>query len=146
MFRHMILAAAIGSLMSAPAVAQGCDHDDEDGRLDVGLVLSGGGALASTHIGVLAVLEEEGVPVHCIVGTSMGSVVGGLYAAGWSPDGMRTEFENADWPRLIQNTLDRDELPFREKDDQDEYFSDYVAGWGEDGLILPSSVTTLRGL
>lgn len=146
MFRHMILAAALSSLMSAPALAQGCDHDDADGRLDVGLVLSGGGALASTHIGVLAVLEEEGVPVHCVVGTSMGSVVGGLYAAGWSPEGMRTEFENADWPRLIQNTLNRDELPFREKNDQDEYFSDYVAGWGETGLILPSSVTTLRGL
>ncbi|MCF8880251.1 patatin-like phospholipase family protein [Hyphobacterium sp. SN044] len=146
MFRHMILAAAIGSLITAPAVAQGCDHDDADGRLDVGLVLSGGGALASTHIGVLAVLEEEGVPVHCIVGTSMGSVVGGLYASGWSPDDMRAEFEAADWPRLIQNTLNRDELPFREKNDQDEYFSDYVAGWGDEGLILPSSVTTLRGL
>jgi NTE family protein len=146
MFRQMICAAAIGGLLGAPAFAQGCDHDDADGRLDVGLVLSGGGALASTHIGVLAALEEEGVPVHCVVGTSMGSVVGGLYAAGWSPDEMRAEFESADWPRLIQNSRGRDELPFREKDRQDEYFSDYVAGWGENGLVLPTSVTTLRGL
>lgn len=146
MFRLMILAAAACGVAAAPAFADGCDHDDADGRLDVGLVLSGGGALASTHIGVLAALEEEGVPVHCVVGTSMGSVVGGLYAAGWSPDEMRAEFEAADWPRLIQNSMNRDELPFREKNDQDEYFSDYVAGWGENGLILPSSVTTLRGL
>lgn len=146
MKNRVLAALAAGVLAAAPAFAEGCDFDDEDGRLDVGLVLSGGGALASTHIGVLAVLEEEGVPVHCIVGTSMGSVVGGLYAAGWSPDDMRAEFEAADWPRLIQNSRDRDELPFREKNRQDEYFSDYVAGWGEDGLILPSSVTTLRGL
>tara|TARA_R110002073_G_scaffold71508_3_gene175565 strand:- start:1816 stop:4038 length:2223 start_codon:yes stop_codon:yes gene_type:complete len=142
----VLAALAACVLAGSPAFADGCDFGDEDGRLDVGLVLSGGGALASTHIGVLAVLEEEGVPVHCIVGTSMGSVVGGLYAAGWSPEEMRAEFEAANWPRLIQNTRDRDELPFREKDRQDEYFSDYIAGLGEDGVILPSSVTTLRGL
>ena len=81
----VLAALAACVLAGSPAFADGCDFGDEDGRLDVGLVLSGGGALASTHIGVLAVLEEEGVPVHCIVGTSMGSVVGGLYAAGWSP-------------------------------------------------------------
>ncbi|HBU63031.1 MAG TPA: hypothetical protein DEB67_11400, partial [Oceanicaulis sp.] len=54
--------------------AQACDFDDADGP-DVALVLSGGGALASTQIGALKVIEELGVPVHCVVGTSMGAVV-----------------------------------------------------------------------
>lgn len=141
--KHVLSGLTAGLCLSAAALA--CDNDDTDGA-DIGLVLSGGGAFANTHIGVIRVLEEEGVPVHCIVGTSMGSVVGGLYAAGWSPGEMRTEFEAADWPQLITNTLGREELPYREKDRQDEYYSDYIAGWGENGLILPSSVTTLRGL
>ena len=141
--KSLISALAAGLCLSAPALA--CDNDDTDGA-DIGLVLSGGGAFANTHIGVIQVLEEEGIPVHCIVGTSMGSVVGGLYSAGWSPEDMRAEFEAADWPQLISNTLSREDLPFREKDRQDEYYSDYIAGWGENGLILPSSVTTLRGL
>jgi NTE family protein len=141
--KNLFAAFFLGLSLTAPALA--CDDDDSNGA-DIGLVLSGGGAFANTHIGVLRALEEEGVPVHCIVGTSMGSVVGGLYAAGWSPDEMRAEFEAANWPQLITNTLSREDLPYREKDRQDEYFSDYIAGWGENGLILPSSVTTLRGL
>lgn len=141
--RNIVAAMVAGLCLTAPSIA--CDNDDLDGP-DIGLVLSGGGAFANTHIGVLRALEEEGVPIHCIVGTSMGSVVGGLYAAGWASDEMRDEFESADWPRLITNTLSREDLPFREKDRQDEYFSDNLAGWGENGLILPSSITTLRGL
>lgn len=141
--KRVLAGISAGLCLSTAALA--CDNDDADGA-DIGLVLSGGGAFANTHIGVIRVLEEEGVPVHCIVGTSMGSVVGGLYAAGWTPDEMRTEFEAADWPQLITNTLSREDLPYREKDRQDEYYSDYIAGWGENGLILPSSVTTLRGL
>lgn len=132
-----------GFCLTTPVWA--CDADDADGA-DIGLVLSGGGAFANTHIGVIQVLEEEGVPVHCIVGTSMGAVVGGLYAFGWAPEDMRAEFEAADWPQLITNTLSREDLPYSAKDRQDEYYSDYLAGWGENGLILPSSVTTLRGL
>ncbi|MCK5745085.1 MAG: patatin-like phospholipase family protein, partial [Oricola sp.] len=60
-----------------------CDFDDAPGSgLDVGVVLSGGGALAASQVGALRVIEEAGVPIHCIVGTSMGAVVAGLYASG----------------------------------------------------------------
>ncbi|MBK9515401.1 MAG: patatin-like phospholipase family protein, partial [Flavobacteriales bacterium] len=51
----------------------------------VGLVLSGGGAAGLTHIGVMKALEENGIPIDYITGSSMGALVGGLYAAGWSP-------------------------------------------------------------
>src|SRR6185436_3900769 len=54
-------------------------------RPKIGLVLSGGGARGAAHIGVLEALEEMHVPVDCVAGTSMGSIVGGLYAAGLSP-------------------------------------------------------------
>ena len=56
------------------------------GRPKIGLALSGGGAKGFAHIGVLKVLEENGIPVDCISGTSMGSIVGGLYAMGYSAD------------------------------------------------------------
>ncbi|MCK9180634.1 MAG: patatin-like phospholipase family protein, partial [Bacteroides sp.] len=52
----------------------------------VGLVLSGGGAKGLTHIGVIRALEENGIPIDCITGTSMGAIVGALYAMGYSPD------------------------------------------------------------
>ena len=54
----------------------------------VGLVLSGGGAKGYAHIGVIKALEEHGIPIDYITGTSMGAIVGGLYAAGYSPDEM----------------------------------------------------------
>ena len=65
-------------------------------RPSVALVLSGGGALGYAHIGVLQVLEEERVPVDCIVGTSMGALVGGAYAAGVSPEDMAASVEATD--------------------------------------------------
>lgn len=62
--------------MSAPASAQ-------QERPQIGLVLSGGGAKGVAHIGVLKVLEEAGIPIDYISGTSMGAIVGGLYAVGY---------------------------------------------------------------
>jgi len=54
--------------------------------MKIGLVLSGGGARGISHIGVMKALEELGVPIHCISGTSVGAIIGALYAAGYSPD------------------------------------------------------------
>ncbi|MDE6715415.1 MAG: patatin-like phospholipase family protein, partial [Muribaculaceae bacterium] len=66
----------------------------------VGLVLSGGGAKGIAHIGVIQALEDNGIPIDYVTGTSMGSIVGGLYAAGFSPDEMMALIESkgfADW-------------------------------------------------
>ena len=62
-------------------------------RPTVGVVLSGGGARGAAHVGFLKALEEAGVPVDCVVGTSIGALVGGYYAAGWSPDDMLKALE-----------------------------------------------------
>ena len=62
----------------------------------VGLVLSGGGAKGLAHIGVIRALEENNIPIDYITGTSMGAIIGGLYAAGYSPDEMETLFKSED--------------------------------------------------
>jgi NTE family protein len=63
----------------------------------VGLVLSGGGAKGLAHIGVIRVLEENNIPIDYIAGTSIGAIVGGLYAAGYSPDEMEELFRSDDF-------------------------------------------------
>ena len=57
-------------------------------RPKVGLVLSGGGARGAAHIGVIRLLEELQIPIDCVAGTSMGAIVGGLYAIGYTADEM----------------------------------------------------------
>src|SRR5665648_565274 len=63
----------------------------------VGLVLSGGGAKGLAHIGVIRALEENNIPIDYITGTSMGAIIGGLYASGYSPDEMETLFKSEDF-------------------------------------------------
>ncbi len=75
-------------------------------RPTVGLVLSGGGAKGFAHIGVLKVIEESGLPIDYIAGTSMGSIIGGLYAMGYSPEAMVRLVEEQNW-----NAIMSDEIP-----------------------------------
>ena len=66
-------------------------------RPKVGVVLGGGGAKGAAHIGVLKHLEEIGIPVDYVAGTSMGSIIGGLYAMGYSPDELASLIANMNW-------------------------------------------------
>ena len=70
-------------------------------RPRVGLVLGGGGARGLSHVGVLKVLEELRVPIDCIAGTSMGSIIGGLYASGMTPERMDETLGKIDWPQVF---------------------------------------------
>lgn len=87
----------------------------------VGLVLSGGGAKGLAHIGALKVIEEAGVTIDYIGGTSMGAIVGALYASGYSADQLETLFRNTDLSDLIQDNLPRDAKTFYEKEDSERY-------------------------
>lgn len=89
--------------------------------LKVGLVLSGGGAKGLAHVGVLKILEEAGVRVDYIAGTSMGAIVGGLYASGYSADQLNAIFANIDFDRIIQDDLPRSAKTFYEKEDAERY-------------------------
>lgn len=89
-------------------------------RKTVGLVLSGGGAKGVAHIGVIKVLEEAGIPIDYIAGTSMGAIVGGLYSLGFSPKAMDSLMRSQDWLALLGNKISRDNKFFTEKEVSDK--------------------------
>lgn len=81
-------------------------------RPTVALVLSGGGAKGAAHVGVLKYLEEQDIPIDFIVGTSMGGLVGGLYALGYKSGDIRTIFTTADWDELLADELDNSHISY----------------------------------
>lgn len=90
-------------------------------RPKIGLVLEGGSALGLAHIGVLRWLEEHHVPISYVAGTSMGGLVGGMYATGLSADELQGLIETIDWDELLQGQTPYQELSFRRKEDAFEY-------------------------
>lgn len=103
-------------------------------RPKIGLVLSGGGARGIAHIGVLKVLEEMRIPIDCIAGTSMGAIVGGLYAAGTSPDDLAELVMSIPWNDAFKDKPTPDQLSFRRKEDNQAYKIDLNLGYGEGQL------------
>lgn len=87
----------------------------------VGLVLSGGGAKGFAHIGALKVIEEAGVQIDYIGGTSMGAIVGALYASGYSAAELDSIFRKTDFNKLIQGDIPRNAKTFYEKEDSERY-------------------------
>jgi NTE family protein len=90
-------------------------------RKKVGLVLSGGGAKGVAHIGVLKVLEEAGIPIDYIAGTSMGAIVGGLYAVGYSAKELDSLVRVQNWSYLLGDKVNHDELSFYGKELTEKY-------------------------
>jgi len=76
-------------------------------RPKIGVVLGGGGAKGAAHIGVLKYLEEVGIPIDYVAGTSIGSIIGGLYAMGYSPDELADLIANMNWSEYVGNSIDR---------------------------------------
>jgi len=98
------------------------DSVEENSRpMSIGLVLSGGGAKGLAHVGVLKVLEREGIPIDYIGGTSMGGLVGGLYASGYTPEQLDQICHELPWKKLLADKKDRLDLPLDEKHDYDRY-------------------------
>lgn len=91
-------------------------------RIKVGLVLCGGGAKGAAHIGAIKKLEEVGIQPDVIVGTSMGALIGGLYAMGYTSSQMDTIISNADWDYLLSDNIKREDMNFSVKQEDDKYF------------------------
>lgn len=91
-------------------------------RPKIGLVLSGGGAKGIAHIGVLKAMEKEGIRPDYITGTSMGSIIGGLYALGYSADQLDTIIRQIDWGEVLSNNIQLQYIAYEEK----EYYNRYL--------------------
>lgn len=114
----------------------GCCLTVAQGRPRVGLVLGGGGAKGAAEIGVLKVIERAGIPIDCVAGTSVGSIVGGLYAAGYTAAELDSMFCRQEWLSLITDR--RDDIcnePYKVKDGVTYIFGFPVMGSLKDGNI-----------
>lgn len=87
----------------------------------MGLVLSGGGAKGLAHIGVLKVIDSLGVKIDYVAGTSMGAIVGGLYASGYSGNQLDSIFQDIDFDKIINDNLPRASKAFYERDNSEKY-------------------------
>jgi NTE family protein len=110
------------------------------GRPRIGLALGGGGARGIAHIGVLRTLEELKVPIDCIAGTSMGSLVGALYASGMSVDEIENLVRTINWEEVFDDSLARPEQSFRRKRDDDLVLLQPGIGVGGDGVRVAAGL------
>jgi NTE family protein len=99
-------------------------------RPKIGLVLSGGGAKGIAHVGFLRVMEKAGIHPDYIAGTSMGSLVGALYAIGFSVDSIESLLHKQNWNEILSNKIDYRRLNMEEKKDYGEYLAEFpFYGW-----------------
>lgn len=128
----LVVGLTTGSVLAQPA--------NESPRPKLGLVLSGGGARGAAHVGVLKVLEEIHVPVDVIAGASMGSIVGGLYATGMSPQEMEDALATMDWDGSFEDKVPRFDKPFRRKFDEASFLTKLTFGIENGHLAFPTGL------
>jgi NTE family protein len=123
-----ILVLTLSLLMVVVASAQQPAGDEPQARPRIGLVLSGGGARGLAHVGVLKVLDELRIPIDAIAGTSMGAVVGGMYASGMSGSQIEAFVMTLDWNSAFRDRPPRSDLNFRRKQDDREFLVRFPLG------------------
>lgn len=144
--RSVVAVAAFATtvLFAFPAVASTAVPAAVDGtngsRPRTCLVLGGGGARGAAHIGLLRVLERERVPIDCIVGTSMGAIVGGMYAAGYDADEIETILEGIDWDDVLHDRTPREQRSVRRKDEDLRRLGGIELGLKNGKIALPQGV------
>jgi len=131
----LLLASNLQPVAAATTVESG-----DTSRPKIGLALSGGGARGAAHIGVIRVLEENNVPIDYIAGTSMGSIVGGLYSSGMTLDEIETALGSIDWDGVFDDQTPRSDRSFRRKRDDDLYLFKFKPGFNDGELDLPQGL------
>jgi len=114
--------------------------DDFKDRPRIGLALSGGGARGAAHIGVLKVLQRERIPIDYIAGTSMGAIIGGMYASGLSAEKIEELLTVADWDDIFTDRVDREIRSFRRKTDDRLWMIDQKPGFKDGKIVFPSGL------
>ena len=115
-------------------------------RPKIGLALGGGGAKGGAHVGVLKVFEELNIPIDYIAGTSIGGIVGGLYATGMTADELGDALASIDWNEALQDKPPRRDLSFRKKEENARYLFDLELGVGKGGVKWPSGFISGQNL
>jgi NTE family protein len=144
----ILFAPAAGLINVAGASAQNIATTDttdsaftaSKARPTIGLALSGGGARGLAHIGALRVIEDLGIPIDYIAGTSMGSVIGALYAAGLSPDEIEAAMLEMNWVDIFSDRPHRSEQSFRRKQDDRSDYLDFEVGLKHLKPVLPKGL------
>jgi NTE family protein len=129
--------ALLAGCQSAGAQAPAPSVSAPQVRPRICLVLSGGGARGMAHIGVLKVLEELKIPIDCIAGTSMGAVVGGLYASGMTAAQIENTMRSVDWQEAFRDAPPRRDLAFRRKQDDQNFLVRLPLGLKHGKILLP---------
>jgi NTE family protein len=114
--RGFLLAALIICILTDRIIAQDGDTIGKAKRPTVGLVLSGGGAKGFAFIGLLKVIQDAGLPIDFIGGTSIGSIMGGLYAIGYHPDSIAKMVRSTDWDAILTDKIERKYISYEEKE------------------------------
>ncbi len=137
--QHLCLSVLVLWLVVAPAaLSQTAEESVEPStRPTIGLALSGGGAKGLAHIGVLRKLEEWNIPVDYVAGTSMGAVIGGLYASGMTADEIEQAVLDIDWTDLLKDDPQREYRSFRRKEEDRLYMLDFEFGLRGLKLMAP---------
>ncbi|MEO5925682.1 MAG: patatin-like phospholipase family protein [Bryobacteraceae bacterium] len=134
----IVLIALVGA---QTCFSQPLSSQPSSDRPKIALVLEGGGALGFAHIGVIEWLEQHHIPVDFVAGTSMGGMVGGMYAAGNSPDQIRSIVRGIDWPLVLDGSVPFSDLSFRRKEDRLAQPNRLAFGLLH-GLSLPSGLNS----
>lgn len=138
-----ISCAFLAAIVACTPTATAQERNDDERNVDrprIGVVLGGGGARGAAHIGVLRELERLRVPVDAIAGTSMGAIVGGLYAAGMTPQEIEELVANLDWAEVFQDAPRREDLSYRRKQDDVDFPVDFELGLNRGRLQLPKGL------
>jgi NTE family protein len=141
--RWLSLAALVVFVSTTrPALAQApaAGEPEAPRRPRVGLALAGGGARGGALVGVLQVLEELRIPVDYVAGTSIGSIVGGLYAIGMPPARMAEELRTIDWEDALSDDPARKDRDYRRKEDDPLYLINVELGLSKGKLVVPTGL------
>jgi NTE family protein len=138
---HAVLLASLLAFCSLLATAQEKESPPAKKRPTLGLALQGGGALGLAHVGVITWMEEHHIPIDYIAGTSMGGLVGGVYATGHDAVEMRKVVDGIHWDDVIAGRTPFDDLAFRRKQDARDYPNSLEFGL-RNGLQFPEGFNT----